>query len=286
MPIFISYSQKDKKFVDNLAENLVLARHNVWMDRWELAVGDSLTEKIQGALTSADAILVVLSNNSVESNWCKRELNAALIRELEEISTLVLPCIIDDCEIPLFLRDKLYADFRNNPDQAFSYLNQSLSKISNPFQNRSEEPEFYTDWGVDWKLVDDGTMQIRWVFVEHGNDLPFVVLSELNVFCNDLASLALLEAQQNGTHGEFLRNILQLMVDKFDDDEPLQGRIEDQHQKSIIWSINGSEGQSFTNVFNYRRMGEDTGMDTLVHLDGKIKIALSQMTDVLFEPEK
>ncbi len=138
MPIFISYSRQDVKFVDRLVKNLVAARHSVWMDRWELAVGDSLTERIQEALTGSNAILVILSKRSVASEWCKRELTAGLIRELEEKKTLVMPCVIDDCEIPLFLRDKLYADFRSDPDEAFRLVDRSLSRISNPLQGRSE----------------------------------------------------------------------------------------------------------------------------------------------------
>jgi hypothetical protein len=38
MPIFISYSQKDTRFVDTLVRNLVAAKHHVWMDRWELSL--------------------------------------------------------------------------------------------------------------------------------------------------------------------------------------------------------------------------------------------------------
>ncbi len=120
MPIFISYSRKDSAFVDTLAANLVRARHNVWMDRWELSIGDSITQKIEENLTESSAILVVVSSHSVESPWCKRELTAGLVRELEERKTLVLPLVIDDCALPLFLRDKLYADFRRNPDEAFN----------------------------------------------------------------------------------------------------------------------------------------------------------------------
>lgn len=50
MAIFISYNQNDSDFVDKLAKNLVMRRHNVWVDRWELNIGDSLIDKIQGAL--------------------------------------------------------------------------------------------------------------------------------------------------------------------------------------------------------------------------------------------
>jgi hypothetical protein len=70
MPVFISYSQKDRLFADTLAANLVKKKHHIWMDRWELNVGDSLIDKIQSALTASSAILVVLSKNSVALEWC------------------------------------------------------------------------------------------------------------------------------------------------------------------------------------------------------------------------
>lgn len=170
MPIFISYSQRDSVFVDKMAKNLVTAKHHVWVDRWEMALGDSLTRKIEGALTGADAILVILSKNSVESEWCKRELAAGLIRELEERKVLVMPCVIDDCAIPLFLRDKLYADFRREPDKAFDLVDRSLSRISNPYQGRVEQPRFHTDWSLDWRREEDGDMIIRWIFIDHGHE--------------------------------------------------------------------------------------------------------------------
>ena len=78
MAIFISYNHQDNHFVDVLAANLVRAKHNVWMDRWELNVGDSLTTKIEENLTQSSAVIVILSKNSVESSWCKRELTAGL----------------------------------------------------------------------------------------------------------------------------------------------------------------------------------------------------------------
>src|SRR5258706_2707338 len=129
MAIFISYSRSDVAFVDWLAGQLVTRRHHIWMDRWELSIGDSLISKIQSALTDSDAMLIVLSKNSVASEWCKKELNSGLMRELEEKRVLVLPCIIDDCTIPLFLREKLYADFRKDRDEAFEQVDDALFAI-------------------------------------------------------------------------------------------------------------------------------------------------------------
>src|SRR5438045_2276539 len=104
MPIFISYSRRDTEFVDRLASQLVQNKVNVWMDRWELNVGDSLLSKIQDAITGASALLVVLSRASVGSAWVQKEINGGLLRELEEQRVVVLPVLIEDCQIPVFLR--------------------------------------------------------------------------------------------------------------------------------------------------------------------------------------
>jgi hypothetical protein len=282
MPIFISYSQRDNAFVDNLARNLVAAKHNVWIDRWELALGDSLTQKIEGALTNADAILVIISKNSVDSQWCKRELSAGLIRELEEKKVLVMPCVIDDCQIPLFLRDKLYADFRKDADAAFKLVDTSLARISNQFQGRVEQPKFFTDWALDWRTDDDDRMIVRWTFIDHGHDWPYVILSECNVICNNIATGELIASQKCAQHGIFMRKILERIVATFKQD-PLKEPITDQFEKFVAWKI--TEGQYAYNVLvTYRRLGVDNGMDTIVHIDNNLKMALKQMTDVMFKP--
>lgn len=282
MPIFISYSQKDRDFVESLASNLVAAKHHVWIDRWELSLGDSLTAKIEGALTKADAILVVLSKNSVESDWCRRELTAGLVRELEEKKVVVMPCVIDDCKIPLFLRDKLYADFRTDPDAAFNMVDRSLARISNPFQGRVEEPKFHTDWAVDWHKNADGRMDIRCTFIDHGHDWPYVILSECVIVCDDQASKAFLTAQKRDEHGAFMERVLGTVSDTFSF-EPLKGRVTDQFARFVSWQARDAEFQ-YNASFTYRRLGTDTGMDTIVHLDNHIKQARDHITAVVSIP--
>ena len=89
MPIFISYSHKNKEFVDKLAMQLVARNVNIWLDRWELNIGDSLIDKVQEAVDGSSALLVILSKASTESEWCKKELSSGLLRELEEKRVVV-----------------------------------------------------------------------------------------------------------------------------------------------------------------------------------------------------
>ena len=84
MPIFISYSHENQDKVEKIAAHLVKDRANIWIDEWELNVGDSILNKIQEAIETSAALLIVLSKASVKSEWCKKELTAGLMRELSQ----------------------------------------------------------------------------------------------------------------------------------------------------------------------------------------------------------
>jgi hypothetical protein len=232
MPVFISYSQKDRLFADTLAANLVKKKHHIWMDRWELNVGDSLIDKIQSALTASSAILVVLSKNSVASEWCKKELNSGLVRELEERKTLLLPCVIDDCEIPLFLKEKMYADFRRDPDYALKQVDSALARVSNPQQGRIESPKFITDWSVDWKSSDDDRWIFYFLFVDHGQDWPYIVLARFSFVCSPRASKSF-SAIDDDERLPFIRNVLEAFVESISGQE-MTRIITDAFEKSFV----------------------------------------------------
>ena len=112
--IFLSHSSNDKQFVRRLAEDLKGRDVPVWLDEWELKIGDSLATKIQQGIQESGWLAVILSKNSVTSSWVTVELNAGLATELEKKQVFVLPILIEDCDIPLFLKDKLFADFRKD----------------------------------------------------------------------------------------------------------------------------------------------------------------------------
>ncbi len=285
MPIFISYSHADKEFVDMLAANLVREKHHIWMDRWELNVGDSLTEKIEKNLSGSSAMLVILSENSVNSPWCKRELTAGLVRELEERKTIVLPCVLDDCKIPLFLRDKMYADFRKDPDEAFELVDRALARVSNPSTSREETPNFYTDYAFDWKAEkhsqSDESWVMRWTFVDHGHDWPYVVVSELKAYAIDgvkIFEAALAKDEQHRVGHRLMHRI----VERIDEEGgKLNGVIQDVHTQLVQWRERISKDETYVLIYSYRRLGLDNGMNTVVHLDNNLRMALKHFDETL-----
>jgi hypothetical protein len=142
--VFISYAAADKNIARIIAETLQSAGLKVWIDEWELAVGDSIQKRIHEAVTSSDILLVLLSPASVASRWIQTELNAALSLELRDRAITVIPALIEECEIPPLLADRAFIDLRGdmqssllrlvNQIGAAPYLNFSML-TSKSFEN-------------------------------------------------------------------------------------------------------------------------------------------------------
>lgn len=186
MSVFISYSHADREFVDNLAAQLIRRNARVWIDRWELNVGDSILNNVQNAIQDASALIVVLSKASIESEWCKKELSAGLIRELEERRVVVLPALLEDCPIPVFLREKMYADFRGNFDVGLRQLLDAIGRVTTADQGRMEEHDGTTDWSVDWNFNQDGNVELLFTIIHAPKSSPMTVLTEVTVTGNDV----------------------------------------------------------------------------------------------------
>jgi hypothetical protein len=108
---FLSHSSLDKSFVRQLAADLTGAGITVWLDEQRIRVGESIPEKISQGLAESDFFLLVTSKNSLNSEWVKKELNSALVSEVQRRAVHVLPVRIDDSPLPGAINDKKYADF-------------------------------------------------------------------------------------------------------------------------------------------------------------------------------
>lgn len=120
--IFISHTAIDKPFVEKLARDLSRVGLNVWFDKWEIAVGDSLLWKIENGIRDNEYLGVVLSPEAIESEWVKVELAAAWQKQLRTKKIIVLPIYYRNCDLPLFLSDRKYADFREDYQKGFEEL--------------------------------------------------------------------------------------------------------------------------------------------------------------------
>ena len=134
--VFVSHSSDDKDFVRGLVDDLKELNLEVWFDEQSIGVGDSIPEEIEKGLKESDYVIAVLSRNSVDSVWVKRELDASLMSE----DGLLLPIVIDDCEIPALLKARKYADFREDYHEAFDELAEVLTGEESDLPNLKIKP--------------------------------------------------------------------------------------------------------------------------------------------------
>ncbi|NTU49637.1 MAG: toll/interleukin-1 receptor domain-containing protein [Desulfobulbaceae bacterium] len=274
MAIFVSYSHKDRDFVDRLCRNLLIEKVHVWMDRWELKPGDSLIDSVQNALTQSGAILVVLSKSSIESAWCKKEVAAGLIRELEGRGNLIIPILIEECEIPIFLKEKMYADFRGNWDEAYQLLLEALSKYTNLDQGRFDSPDFHVDYSSEYSTLGQDIKGLRYQFIEHAEGRPFSILSIVHINLDEKLQKRYMEYVAVGCE-HIARSIITVMLLDFISTNQIKIFLKDAapvyervfvHDKKIDASLEI--------VLEVRWMGEDTGKTIVYWASESIKGAL------------
>ena len=103
--VFICHASEDKeRFVLDFATKLSSKGIDAWVDIWEIYPGDSLVDKIfEEGITNAQAVIVVLSKYSVNKPWVREELNASMVKKINE-SIKLIPVVIDDCQVPACLQ--------------------------------------------------------------------------------------------------------------------------------------------------------------------------------------
>jgi DNA-binding PadR family transcriptional regulator len=139
--LFLSHSHADNEFVKRLAGDLSRHGIRVWLDEAEMLVGDSLIQKISKAIAETDFVGVVLSKSSVKSRWVRKEVDIAMTREISGKYVKVLPFVLESCRIPSYLKDKIYADFRD-PRHYQSELARIVARIaSRPSPRKPSAPE-------------------------------------------------------------------------------------------------------------------------------------------------
>jgi TIR domain/Pentapeptide repeats (8 copies) len=88
---FISYSTKDQDFADRLHEDLQNKRVRCWFAPHDIQGGRKIYEQIDEAIRVYDRLLLILSDDSMSSEWVKTEVANARQREIQEKRQMLFP---------------------------------------------------------------------------------------------------------------------------------------------------------------------------------------------------
>lgn len=78
MKVFLSYTHNDSFLAKKIASELVKTGLDVWNAETEIFPGDNWAEKVSDALKESDAMVVLITPESLESRVVRREIEYAL----------------------------------------------------------------------------------------------------------------------------------------------------------------------------------------------------------------
>ncbi|MEU4743116.1 toll/interleukin-1 receptor domain-containing protein [Actinosynnema sp. NPDC023658] len=112
--VFVSHRLADAHAAERLAVELRWHGHEVWLDEWEIGLGDSIVEKMDQGLTRSTYLVLCYSAAGSISPWMGREWMSALARQLDGVSVRILPVRLTGGTPPAILADIKYADLTVN----------------------------------------------------------------------------------------------------------------------------------------------------------------------------
>lgn len=127
--IFISYSHSDRSLMHRVRNSLETAGFDVWTDEL-LDQGDDWEQVIAEAIRNTGCVLPLLTENSAQSRWVRRELSYAELN-----GTRILPLLLrgdQNTSVPLRLSDLQFIDGRGEfaacVDQLVTALRAALAQ--------------------------------------------------------------------------------------------------------------------------------------------------------------
>jgi len=118
LKVFLCHASVDKPAVWKLYRYLRSKGMDPWLDEAKLLPGQKWQVEIPKALYASDAIIVVLSKNSItKEGYVQREIKFALDKALDmpEGRIFLIPARLEDCEVPESLKGYEWVDlFQKN----------------------------------------------------------------------------------------------------------------------------------------------------------------------------
>jgi WD40 repeat protein len=116
--VFLSHSSRDKVVVRELAERLRKDGLRVWLDDWEIQVGDSIPAKVEEGLDCSRILLLFMSANAFGSDWARLEGGTFRFRDPMNKDRRFIPIRLDDTPAPGSLAQFKYIDWREGRREA------------------------------------------------------------------------------------------------------------------------------------------------------------------------
>jgi TIR domain len=128
----------------------VRLKHVAWVAQWEIRPGESIPGRVEEGLREADALLLLISVDSMRSPYVEREWLPMYHKATRLRQVGIIPILLDNAVVPTSLQDLRRADFRDDYLVGFVELSRALE----PPRDEGGIHRYYDDF-VD--ITDDWT---------------------------------------------------------------------------------------------------------------------------------
>jgi len=142
---FISYSSKDEVFAKRLHADLQTNGIRCWFAPEDLKIGQKIRTAIDQSIRIHDKLLIVLSENSINSGWVEKEVETAFEKEMRlPKDTVLFPIRIDSAVMKTdeawatdIKRTRHIGDFTNWKD--YNKYRKSLKRLLRDLKGKSSD---------------------------------------------------------------------------------------------------------------------------------------------------
>ena len=154
--VFVSYGHEDAEWVRVLAANLERAGIKVFLDEWELVGGDRVTGGLEEGIRGSASGVLVVSPHSLSRPWVREEYEALLRQAVQQPGQRrLIPVLYVDAELPVFLANRLWVDFRGAGTTGPEY-EARLGELVRCLQGRPAADRPARDGAVQWPAGPGG----------------------------------------------------------------------------------------------------------------------------------
>jgi len=114
--VFLSYRSVNRPWVLSLYDVLRQQGHKVFIDQCELRAGDQLVTRLQDALQTSQAGVLVWSEATADSKWVNREYQVLERLATDKEGFQFVPVTLDNSKPPLFAETRVFLNFSSYPD--------------------------------------------------------------------------------------------------------------------------------------------------------------------------
>ncbi|MDX1985018.1 MAG: toll/interleukin-1 receptor domain-containing protein [Bryobacteraceae bacterium] len=123
--VFVSYARSDRRWVDWLRQRLTPHGFRIWTDANSVSIGESWITELNRTTEKADAVVALLSPSYFQSTWCQQETALAVASDV-----LVIPVLVEPCEVRGVLRYYNLADLTSDPDRGLHSIIEAVERLS------------------------------------------------------------------------------------------------------------------------------------------------------------